>query len=477
MTSRMTATDIYRNLGIALGASLLILVLAPKPGLTRTGILLSKAAQAAAAGEPASALEAVRRAREFEPALAALDTTAAWLALQSGDAAQARALLGEARTRAADPDSLACLEFDLGLASANPGQASNPPPSCQAGLIDLEAWLAASLARGDLAAAKGALETSIDSRPGDLRAWEALTTLTALTAPEAVEAVAMRALRVFPQGSPVLDGLLSLARRESSSGLTPAVSAARAGELLAAQGDWPLAAAAWRRAVELDPNFPQARAFLGLATSMTGGQGLAELQRAAAEAPRDPIVRSLLGQYWLAQGDAVHAERELAFARTLDSENPAIEAAYGSALEMAGKYPQAAEAYRTAAETNPQDPAFWKLLAEFSLRRELQVTTLGLPAARNAASLAPDDAAAGAVLGYANHLSGGGLLGERLLQRSLSLDPARALTWYRYGLLLLDRARYTDARAALATATDLDPAGSVGRLAKLSMESLPGADS
>jgi len=476
MTSRMTATDTYRNLGIALGASLLILALAPKPRATRSGILLTTAVQAAASGDPAAALEAVDQARGFEPALAALDTSAAWLALQAGDQARARTRLAEARTRGANPDTLSCLEFGLGLGSTRALQPAGLPPSCPADLIDLDAWLAAGLARGDLAASKAALEASIESRPEDLPAWETLTALTALTAPDEVEAVALRALSVFPQGSPVLDGLLNLAREESSHSLTSAESAARAGELLAAQGDWSLAAAAWGRAVELDPNFPQARAFLGLATSMTGGQGLADLQRAAAEAPRDPIVRSLLGQYWLAQDNAVNAERELAFARTLDPENPAIEAAYGSALAKAGKYPQAAEAYRAAAETNPQDPAFWKLLAEFSLQHEFQVSTLSLAAARNAASLSPDDAAAVAVLGYANHLSGESLLGERLLQRALSLDPDRALSWYRYGLLLLDRARYNEARAALATAADLDPRGSVGRLATLSMESLPGAD-
>jgi predicted Zn-dependent protease len=178
----------------------------------------------------------------------------------------------------------------------------------------------------------------------------------------------------------------------------------------------------------------------------------------------------LLGQYWLAQDDAVRAERELAFAQTLDPKNPAIMAAYGSALARSGKLTKAAEAFRAAAERNPQDPAFWKLLAEFSLQHEFEVTTVGIPAARNAAALSPEDASAVAALGYATHLAGESLLGERLVQRSLSLDPRLALTWYRYGLLLLDGARYDEARSAMSTAAALDPEGSIGRLSKLSME-------
>src|SRR3990170_7357944 len=327
MSRRTTSADSYRNLGIAVVACLLLLVLGPRPQPARTARLLQTSARAAAAGEPAAALQSLDQVMHFEPALAALDTTAVLLALQSGDAIAARAYLAAARARGADPSVLRCLESELALASpSGQGEALDVDPRCPMEGLNLDAWLAAIPDQGGLELAAVAMESRVEGHPQDLHAWEALAALTLLTAPEEAESVVLRAFRPLPQGSPVLDGLLRIAREEQRA-LSPAEGAAQAGELLAAQGDWHLAAAAWERALELDPEFPQARAFLGLATSMTGGDGLPHLQRAAADAPQDPVVRMLLGEYWLIQKDARSAIRELAFARRLDPENPGLAAA------------------------------------------------------------------------------------------------------------------------------------------------------
>jgi tetratricopeptide (TPR) repeat protein len=471
MIRRTTPAEPYRNLGIAFVACLFILALGPGPRPFRPGQLLTAAVREAAAGEPAATLAFIAQALEFEPALAALDTTAALFALQAGDRAAAQIYLAQARARGAEATLLSCLEAELAMAF--PSEAALPLDTrCPMGAMNLEPWLAVGHDQGDLELAAVALESRLEGNPDDLRAWEGLAALTALTDPSAVESVVLRAFRAFPQGSQVLDGLLRLARADGAA-LSPAERAAQAGELLAAQGDWNLATAAWARALQLDPDFPVARAFLGMARSRSGGDGLPDLQRAAAEAPQDPVVRMLLGQYWLAQGDTATAIRELAFARTLDPENPALAAAFGSALAEGGKVAQAAEAYRQAAEANPRDPVFWNLLAEFSLQHELELETLGRAAARNAVALSPNDDAALSALGYIAHLNEGGPLGERLLQRAISLDPDDPLAWYRYGLLLLDQARYSEAQAALTAASILDSSGPIGRLAGRSLASLP----
>jgi cytochrome c-type biogenesis protein CcmH/NrfG len=332
--------------------------------------------------------------------------------------------------------------------------------------------LETTLEQGRLDLAALALESRVEARPEDLKAWEALAVVTALRDPSRVEAVIQRAFRSYPQGSDILDGLLRLYRRGPED-LSPAERAAQAGELLAAQGDWHLAAAAWTTALELEPDFPEARAFLGLARSKIGADGLADLQRAAAEAPGDPVVRMLLGQYWLGQGDASTALRELAYARGLAPGNPAFAATHASALAQAGRTADAAEAYQDAAEMDPQDATFWSLLAEFSLQHEFEIETLGRAAARNAAALSPGDASALATLGYMAHLGESSRLGEQLLARAIGLDPENPTAWYRYGLLLLDQGRFRESRTALAAAAALDAQGPIGRLALRSIDSVP----
>src|SRR3970282_795278 len=171
-------------------------------------------------------------------------------------------------------------------------------------------------------------------------------------------------------------------------------------------------------------------------------------------------------------GAPAAAACDLNYANRLDPENPAITAALGAALAQNGRLDEAAEAYRLAAAWDPQNPGFWLFLAEFSLRYDYQVESIGLDGARNAVALSPQDPAALSALGMAHSLVGEGPTGERLLQSPVSLDPSSALGWYRSALVLLDQGRADEAQQALTTAVTLDSGGVIGRLAQASLANL-----
>jgi predicted Zn-dependent protease len=450
----------YRGLAIAFGAGLVIVALGPRPRAQTFDRQLTRAAIAAAAGQPAAAVTALDQALAFDPALASLHLAAARLAVQAGDPAAARRHLEAAPLESRQSEAFDCLMESLPEAEAVDDVM--PRPSCletertvedQGGILTL----------AELRDEADALRERLLDGPQELGVWERLSALTEITDPAATEAALLQAYRFYPGGSELLDGLWAISHDDSP--LSAAEREAYAGQLLASEGDWALAGAAWGRAIALEPRFAQARAYLGLATSRTGGDGLPHLLTASADAPDDPIVRSLLGQYWLATGDPYGAVRELAYAHRLDTANPAIAAALGEALAQTGRLADAAEAYLLAATHEPQDPSFWLLLAEFSLRYDYQVDSIGLNAARNSVSLSPEDPAALSALGMANMLAGDATTAERQLQQAITLDPADALAWYRYALILLDQARLDEAQQALETAYRLDPEGRVGTLA------------
>lgn len=468
MRTQPSAAETYRKLGIALGASLLLAALGPRPRALPFDQLLTRAAIAAAAGQPAAALASLDEAIRFDPALASLHLTAAQLAAQAGDAAGLREHLAAAPAEVQQTSSYKCLLARLPAEATV--EAASPAP-CTDDSSALEGSGPAIPPLADLDGMAAALQDQLENDPANLTGWEHLAALTELTDPAAVEAVILQAYRSFPEGSELLDGLWVVSHQDNPS-LAIAERAARAGQLLAAQGDWALAGAAWARALEIEPEFPQARAYLGLATSMTGEDGLPLLLLASAEAPQDPIIRALLGQVSLSSGDAAGAVRQLELAHHLDPQNPAISATLGAALAQNGRLPEGAEAYRQAAVQDPQDPAFWRLLAEFSLRYDYQVDSIGLDAARNAVALSPENSASLSALGMAVALAGDGLTGERLLHQAISLDPSSALGWYRYALVLLEQGRADEARQALTTAARLDPDGTVGQLADASLANL-----
>jgi tetratricopeptide (TPR) repeat protein len=460
-----SSADTYRKLAIALGASLLIAALGIHPRAAAADRLLARAALAAAAGQPAAALAALDESMEFDPALASLHLPAAQLAWQAGDAGEMAAHLDDVPEGLRRTAEFACLQArqaSIGVETLC-GQPEDSPVQEPAPIP----------AVSELAALAATLRAEVARDPQSVSAWERLALLTELTAPDRVESVILEAYRFFPEGSPLLDGLWRNASQDAPS-LSLAERAARSGQMLAAQGDWGMAGAAWSRALEIEPEFPQAEAYLGLAVSKTGGDGLPWLLRASSKAPDDAVVRLLLGQYWLAAGDAASAAREFSYAHRLDPQNPATAAALGAALGQVGRLPDAADAYWQAANVDPQNPTFWLLLAEFSLRYDYQVASLGLEAARNASALNPHDPAATSALGLANALSGDPFTGERLLQRAIALDSANALSWYRYALVLLDQGRLDEARHSLAAAIELDPGGVVAQLADASLANLSG---
>ena len=469
MRTQPSAGGTYRRLAMALGASLLVAALGPHPRALPFDLLLSRAAIAAGAGQPAAALAWLDEAIAFDPALGALHLPAAQLALQAGDAAGLRSHLQAASPAIQASDDFACLSAHLPPDQSIETMAATD--ACNREVTSPEESGPHILPQAELAAAAAALRDQLKAQPQDLSGWGRLAALTELTDPPSVEAAILQAYRSFPEGSQLLDGLW-LISHQNNPRLTIAERAARAGQLLAAQGDWALAGAAWARAIALEPDFPQARAYLGLAMSKTGADGLPPLLLASAQAPDDQVIRSLLGQYWLSTGDSAAAERELDYAHRLDPENPAITAALGAALAQNGRLDEAAEAYRLAAAWDPQNPAFWLLLAEFSLRYDYQVESIGLDGARNAVALSPQDPAALSALGMAHSLVGEGPTGERLLQSAISLDPSSALGWYRYALVLLDQGRADEAQRALTTAVTLDSGGVIGRLAQASLANL-----
>src|SRR3989304_976877 len=109
MRTQPSAGGTYRRLAMALGARFLVAARGPPPRAFPFDLLLSRAAIAAGAGQPAAALAWLDEAIAFDPALGALHLPAAQLALQSGDAAGLRRHLQAAPPGVQAASEVACL--------------------------------------------------------------------------------------------------------------------------------------------------------------------------------------------------------------------------------------------------------------------------------------------------------------------------------------------------------------------------------
>jgi Flp pilus assembly protein TadD len=434
-----------------------------------------QAEAALAAGQGEAALGELEAALAFEPDYAALHALAAQAALAAGQPGSALDHLLAAEV-SLPPDSLRLCQQGLALAMLGDTQGA------------LGSWMAGGEtceSLPDVQRTRAELALGSDDREGALVALRRLTALEpanpeprlrlGLTAATLDPESAIDTLRLADEltagGSPAAQAVIR-AIEQASSEDDPAYTLAAVGQALGAIGEWRLAAWAFRDALTIDPQYALARAYLGLALDQMGGDGLAELRTAAALSPSDPLPRFFLGLHWRIRGDPTAAVEALTAAADLDPANPSISAELGGAYEDLGNMTSALEAFFHAAELAPRESGFWRLLAEFSLRNEIRVREVGIPAARNAYSLIPDDPTACDNLGYAYYLAGDLTLAERFLRRAVGLDSGRPATQFHLGLLLLRLEKPAAARAAFATAARLDPEGPIGALARRTLEGL-----
>ncbi len=278
--------------------------------------------------------------------------------------------------------------------------------------------------------------------------------------------------KVDVPGNPQSQLLDSLALIITSTQTDSATRFAQIGRKFAEGNYWELARISFARALDLDPEYTEARAYYGLALDMSGKDGGEELERAIETAPESAMAHAFMGIHLKNKGKLEEAREAFETAIELEPDNAGTAAELASIYDRLGDIELAKSTYILAAEIGDDDPVFWSLLADFSLTHELEIDILGIPAARNAVVLGgggPEDLAA---LGYAHLLNNEFVLAERLLRDATVKGPSTPAAHYYLGLLKNLQGDTQGAILSLKRAVFLDPDGRYGDLADRTLEKL-----
>lgn len=319
-------------------------------------------------------------------------------------------------------------------------------------------------ATGQFGEAVAVLNTLARLRGNDPAVYYRLALLSAASTP--LEAAARLALvaAIDPGLAPTVRVLLDAIETGQATG-DNAVVFALVGRALEELQEWRLAEEALTRATRLNPTYADAFVYLGLAQDMQGRDGLAAYEQALALAPESPVAQFYTGLHLRRSGDAQAALLYLQAAQRLDPQNPAFAAEIGGAYASLGDLGAAEQWLTEAVRLAEHDARWWRLLARFSVDSEYHVAELGLPAARQAAGLEPDNPEGADILGYALVLTGDLTNGEKLLERALALDAQAPGVYFHLGVLYARQGRAPEAEAMLNYALALDPQGFYGGLA------------
>ena len=238
------------------------------------------------------------------------------------------------------------------------------------------------------------------------------------------------------------------------------------GRSLASLGNWRLAAEAFRRGTQARPDYAEVWAFLGEARQHLGKDGLADLTKAETLNPKSVLVQALKALYWQRQGKPAQAVESLNKAAEVEPENPTWQLELGNALAALGDLNQALEHFQTAVLLAPVEPLYWRALAGFCAEYNVEMKTVGLPAASQAVALDPEDPAGLDLMGEIFLKTGDTLSAERFLQRSLQASPDYAPAHYHLGFLYLQSGKTSEAYQHLSRAVQLAPDQPLGKQAQ-----------
>ena len=265
----------------------------------------------------------------------------------------------------------------------------------------------------------------------------------------------------FSSAVQTLDSALALAGQEADSSRREVILSRALGLV----NDWPLAQYDFQQAVNADPKNAEAWAWLGEAQQQNKQDGKAALDRALELDPNNSLVHGLRGLYWKRQGKAKAALAEYQTAAKLEPKNPDWQAALGDAYASTGDLVQALAAYVTATDLAPDNATYWRLLALFCADNGVQVLDVGLPAAKKAAEIAPNDPQVLDALGWMYAQAGLLNTAEQTLNKAIKIAPDSASAHLHLAETYLREGQASFAQSELNRVVQLNGNGPYGTFA------------
>jgi tetratricopeptide (TPR) repeat protein len=278
-----------------------------------------------------------------------------------------------------------------------------------------------------------------------------------------------RASAASPEAASRLDGLISALKTSADD---PAYRLALCGQALARLGEWPLAQQAFSHAVDANPQYAAAWAWLGLTRQQNKAAGALEaLEYAIKLDGKSAPMHAMLGTYWMKADNAPKVRAEFELATQLEPSNPVWWQALANAAAQTD-LTSALNAYVQATKLAPQDATSWYALAAFCVENNAYLEEYGLSAALRAYALDSKNPAYMDILGRAQMGTGQTDAAEAMFKKALAADEQGTAFLYHFhlGLLYLQAQREAQAKDEFQQTVKLDPQGPYGKQAKALLE-------
>lgn len=216
-------------------------------------------------------------------------------------------------------------------------------------------------------------------------------------------------------------------------------------DALAAAGEWGVAKHTVHRALQIDPDLPNALAMLGQIKDALGEDGLEELSEALKIDPSSTYALALMGTHWLGKGDLTSALEYFTMLAALQPQESAWQINIGNIAARNNDFGTSLNAFQSASDLQPTEPRNWQQLAQFCLAYSIQVHSIGHDAATQALLLASDDPLSFEIMARVFLFEGDKDDAGKFFQQALSLNPDFSSSHYYLGVLRFTQGKLLEA--------------------------------
>lgn len=277
---------------------------------------------------------------------------------------------------------------------------------------------------GNLDLAKETLQAWVAAYPADASALYQLAVLTSLDDPDLALSSLVRAAEADPHYQAAYDTLRPVLSYKDDD--NPAYQLVMAGRSLGLINEWEMAALAFRAALEIEPDYPEALAFLSEALYQTGKDGSGLIEQALAANPDSVIANAIQSMQQRRQGYPEKALPALYRAVRQEPGQGIWQLEIASTLVEMDLVAEAYPHFKKATLLEPQNAQFWRTLAGYCAATGIHLRDEGLPAARKAMLLAPNDPDSFDTMGRVMAALGDMENASRYYRAAIKLDPAHA---------------------------------------------------
>ena len=236
------------------------------------------------------------------------------------------------------------------------------------------------------------------------------------------------------------------------------------GRVIGNLGSWDYAEIAFRQALELAPEYAEAWAFLSEARYQQQEGGEEEIQKALELNPDSVISQALYAMRLRREGKPEEALPYLERVAEIEPDQVVWRLEIAATLGELGMINEALAEFQKAVKLDPTNIQAWKQLTIFCIQHNLELRTIGLQAAREALSLAPEDAEALDLMGWTLFLLDDTTSAERFLHRAVEMDHQFVQAYLHLGQVYLKTQQNRLAYQHLKQARNLAVEGSESQM-------------